>query len=101
MVATVDFEVLPSPASSHSDSTSRIDKPRTNPPITGRKKVIIAGASSNTCPQLSALDILADGCEVYAAIDGVWVGEPDCARGGDRDPQHPRYPDPYLVLARR
>src|SRR5205823_13130398 len=25
---------LPSPASSHSDSTSRIDRPRTNPPIT-------------------------------------------------------------------
>ena len=30
----VDFEVFPSPASSHSDSTSRIDRPRTNAPIT-------------------------------------------------------------------
>jgi hypothetical protein len=33
-VATVDFDVRPSPASSHNDSTSRIDRPRTNPPIT-------------------------------------------------------------------
>ena len=30
----VDFESFPSPAFSHSDSTSRIDKPRTNAPIT-------------------------------------------------------------------
>ena len=30
----VDFESLPSPACSHSDSTSRIDRPRTNAPIT-------------------------------------------------------------------
>ena len=33
-MATVDFDVRPSPASSHSDSMSRIDRPRTNPPIT-------------------------------------------------------------------
>jgi hypothetical protein len=31
---TVEREVFPSPASSHNDSTSRIDKPRTKPPIT-------------------------------------------------------------------
>ena len=30
----VDFATLPSPAFSHSDSTSRIDSPRTNAPIT-------------------------------------------------------------------
>jgi hypothetical protein len=30
----VDFDSLPSPACSHSDSTSRIDNPRTNAPIT-------------------------------------------------------------------
>src|SRR4051812_30365717 len=30
----VDFDSLPSPACSHSDSTSRIDSPRTNAPIT-------------------------------------------------------------------
>src|SRR5579875_301392 len=30
----VDFEICPSPASSHSDSVSRIDSPRTNAPIT-------------------------------------------------------------------
>ena len=30
----VAFDTLPSPASSHSDSTSRIDSPRTNAPIT-------------------------------------------------------------------
>ena len=30
----VDFDSLPSPACSHSDSTSRIDRPRTNAPIT-------------------------------------------------------------------
>jgi hypothetical protein len=30
----VDFEICPSPASSHSDSTSRIDSPRTNAPTT-------------------------------------------------------------------
>ncbi len=30
----VDFDSLPSPAWSHSDSTSRIDRPRTNAPIT-------------------------------------------------------------------
>jgi hypothetical protein len=32
--AAVDFDSFPSPAWSHSDSTSRIDKPRTNAPIT-------------------------------------------------------------------
>jgi hypothetical protein len=32
--AALAFETLPSPASSHSDSTSRIDSPRTNAPIT-------------------------------------------------------------------
>jgi hypothetical protein len=30
----VDFATFPSPAFSHSDSTSRIDSPRTNAPIT-------------------------------------------------------------------
>jgi hypothetical protein len=30
----VDFDSFPSPACSHSDSTSRIDRPRTNAPIT-------------------------------------------------------------------
>ena len=30
----VDFDRFPSPASSHSDSTSRIDSPRTKAPIT-------------------------------------------------------------------
>jgi hypothetical protein len=30
----VDFDSLPSPACSHSDSTSRIESPRTNAPIT-------------------------------------------------------------------
>ena len=30
----VDFESFPSPAFSHSDSTSRIDRPRTKAPIT-------------------------------------------------------------------
>jgi hypothetical protein len=30
----VDFDSFPSPALSHSDSTSRIDRPRTNAPIT-------------------------------------------------------------------
>jgi hypothetical protein len=30
----VDLDRLPSPACSHNDSTSRIDKPRTNAPIT-------------------------------------------------------------------
>jgi hypothetical protein len=30
----VDFESFPSPACSHNDSTSRIDRPRTNAPIT-------------------------------------------------------------------
>jgi hypothetical protein len=30
----VDFESFPSPAFSYSDSTSRIDRPRTNAPIT-------------------------------------------------------------------
>jgi hypothetical protein len=30
----VDFDSFPSPACSHSDSTSRIDSPRTNAPIT-------------------------------------------------------------------
>ena len=30
----VDFAIFPSPAFSHSDSTSRIESPRTNAPIT-------------------------------------------------------------------
>jgi hypothetical protein len=30
----VDFDSFPSPAFSHNDSTSRIDRPRTNAPIT-------------------------------------------------------------------
>jgi hypothetical protein len=34
ILAAVDFDSLPSPARSHSDSTSRIDRPRTNAPIT-------------------------------------------------------------------
>jgi hypothetical protein len=34
----VDFESFPSPAFSHSDSTSRIDNPRTNAPITIARK---------------------------------------------------------------
>jgi hypothetical protein len=33
-------------------------------------------------------------CSPYAAIDASEVGEPDCGRGGDRDPQQPQYPDP-------
>ena len=32
--AAVAFDTLPRPASSHSDSTSRIDRPRTNAPMT-------------------------------------------------------------------
>jgi nicotinamidase-related amidase len=36
---------------------------------TGRRKAIIAGVSSTTCLQFPALDMLADGYEVYAAID--------------------------------
>lgn len=36
---------------------------------TGRKKVIIAGVSSTTCLQFPALDLVADGYEVYGAID--------------------------------
>jgi nicotinamidase-related amidase len=35
----------------------------------GRKKVIIAGVSSTTCLQFPALDMVANGYEVYAAID--------------------------------
>src|SRR3954447_6330459 len=34
MREAVDFESFPSPAFSHSDSTSRIERPRTNAPIT-------------------------------------------------------------------
>ena len=34
----VDFGSFPSPACSHSDSTSRIDRPRTNAPITSAFK---------------------------------------------------------------
>ncbi|MCL2788797.1 MAG: isochorismatase family protein [Micrococcales bacterium] len=36
---------------------------------TGRKKAIIAGVSSTTCLQFPALDMIADGYGVYAAID--------------------------------
>jgi nicotinamidase-related amidase len=36
---------------------------------TGRRKVIIAGVSSTTCLQFPALDMVADGYEVYGAID--------------------------------
>jgi len=36
---------------------------------TGRRKVIIAGVSTTTCLQFPALDMVADGYEVYAAID--------------------------------
>jgi nicotinamidase-related amidase len=35
----------------------------------GRKKVIIAGVSSTTCLQFPALDMVAHGYEVSAAID--------------------------------
>ena len=35
----------------------------------GRKKAIIAGVSTTTCLQFPALDMVADGYEVYAAID--------------------------------
>ena len=34
ILEAVAFDSFPSPASSHSDSTSRIDRPRTNAPIT-------------------------------------------------------------------
>jgi hypothetical protein len=34
ILAAVDLDSFPSPACSHSDSTSRIDSPRTNAPIT-------------------------------------------------------------------
>ena len=36
---------------------------------TGRRKVIIAGVSSTTCLQFPALDMVADGYDVYAVID--------------------------------
>ena len=36
---------------------------------TGRKKVIIAGVSTTTCLQFPALDMVADGYEVYGVID--------------------------------
>lgn len=36
---------------------------------TGRRKVIIAGVSTTTCLQFPALDLLADGYDVYAVID--------------------------------
>jgi len=36
---------------------------------TGRRKVIIAGVSTTTCLQFPALDMVADGYDVYAAID--------------------------------
>jgi nicotinamidase-related amidase len=42
---------------------------RTALEATGRKKVIIAGVSSATCLRFPALDMVADGYEVYAAID--------------------------------
>ncbi len=59
----VDFDTWPSPASSHSDSTSRTDKPRTKAPITSalsgslarkrlrrRKSLLVNGAqASRTC----------------------------------------------------
>jgi nicotinamidase-related amidase len=36
---------------------------------TGRKKVIIAGVSTTTCLQFLALDMVADGYEVYGVLD--------------------------------
>lgn len=36
---------------------------------TGRRKVIIAGVSTTTCLQFPALDMVADGYEVYGVID--------------------------------
>jgi nicotinamidase-related amidase len=36
---------------------------------TGRKKVIIAGVSTTTCLQFPALDMVADGYDVYGVID--------------------------------
>jgi len=36
---------------------------------TGRRKVIIAGVSSTTCLQFPALDMVADGYDVYGVID--------------------------------
>jgi nicotinamidase-related amidase len=36
---------------------------------TGRRKAIIAGVSTTTCLQFPALDMVADGYDVYAAID--------------------------------
>ena len=50
----VDFESFPSPAFSHSDSTSRIDRPLTNAPITNafsgsvRKSFVPLGKSFET-----------------------------------------------------
>ncbi len=49
----VDLDSFPSPACSHSDSTSRIDRPRTNAPIT----IALSGSLRNSfVPRGNSLD---------------------------------------------
>jgi hypothetical protein len=61
MREAVDFDSLPSPALSHSDSTSRIDSPRTNAPITNarsgsvRKTLVLHENSLETNGSAAAL----------------------------------------------